>query len=296
MSVGHWDEAEWHAERVGPMRGRWQDLGEAAGSVHVGAVRAQIEPGGQTSPVHRHGAEEEIFHVLAGDGLSYQDEHAYEVRAGDVIVHLASAEAHTLVAGEAGIEAIAFGPRILVEATHLPRAGVVRIQETWVEAPGGAHPWEREAAAGPLELPEPSPRPPTIAALDDVPATERRRDAGDMVVRDAGRALGSVFTGLRHLVVAPGAESYPPHCHSAEEELFVVLAGAGVVQLGDDEHPIRAGSIVSRPAGTGVAHHFAAGDEGLTLLAYGTRDTRDIAYYPRSGEVFLRGIGVRFTP
>jgi uncharacterized cupin superfamily protein len=289
MSLGHWDEAEWYEESVGPMRGRWQDLGEEAGSVHVGAVRAQIEPGGQTSPVHRHGAEEEIFYVVAGDGLSYQDGATFAVRAGDVLLHRASAEAHTLVAGEGGIEAIAFGPRILVEATHLPRAGVVRIQETWVEAPAGAEPWEREAAAGPLELPDPSPRPATIMALDEVPANERG-------IHDVGRALGSVFTGMRHLPLAPGTESYPPHCHSAEEELFVVLAGSGAVWLGDDEHPVRAGSIVSRPAGTGVAHHFVAGDGGLELLAYGTRDSRDVAYYPRSGKVSLRGLGVIFRP
>jgi len=57
---------------------------------------------------------------------------------------------------------------------------------------------------------------------------------------------------------------------------------------------VRGGSVVSRPAGTGVAHGFAAGDGGLTLLAYGQRDPRDIAWYPRSRKVSIRGIGLRF--
>ena len=30
------------------------------------------------------------------------------------------------------------------------------------------------------------------------------------------------------------------------------------------------------------------------LLAFGTGDPNDIAYYPRSGKVSLRGVGVRF--
>jgi len=30
----------------------------------------------------------------------------------------------------------------------------------------------------------------------------------------------------------------------------------------------------------------------MTLLAYGTRDPNDIAYYPRSGKISFRGVGV----
>ena len=106
--------------------------------------------------------------------------------------------------------------------------------------------------------------------------------------------LGSVKIGVGHLVVEPGKLSSPPHCHAAEEELFVVLAGGGTLLLDDDEHAVRPGSVVARPPATRVAHAFRAGDEGLTLLAFGTREPNDVAYYPRSGKVSLRGIGVRF--
>ena len=83
-----------------------------------------------------------------------------------------------------------------------------------------------------------------------------------------------------------------PHCHSAEEELFVVLEGDGVFLLGDEEHAVRRGSVVARPPGTRVAHTFRGGDEGMTILVYGTREPNDICYYPRSRKVALRGLGV----
>ena len=86
--------------------------------------------------------------------------------------------------------------------------------------------------------------------------------------------------------------SNPPHCHGAEEELFVVLDGTGTVVLGDEEHAVRAGSVVARPAATRVAHAFRAGDESLRLLAYGTREPNDIVFYPRSGKISFRGVGV----
>jgi uncharacterized cupin superfamily protein len=92
--------------------------------------------------------------------------------------------------------------------------------------------------------------------------------------------------------VAPGKEATAQHCHSVEEEIFVVLGGDGVLLLGDEELPVRAGSVVARPAGTGVAHLFRAGEGGLTYLAYGTRDSADVCYYPRSNKIAFRGIGI----
>jgi hypothetical protein len=43
----------------------------------------------------------------------------------------------------------------------------------------------------------------------------------------------------------------------------------------------------ARPPATRIAHAFRAGDDGLALLAFGTRDPNDIVYYPRSGKVSL---------
>ena len=58
------------------------------------------------------------------------------------------------------------------------------------------------------------------------------------------------------------------------------------------EQPLRAGDVVARPAGTGVAHALRAGAEGLTYLAFGTREPGDMCFYPQSGRVSLRGLGI----
>ena len=128
-----------------------------------------------------------------------------------------------------------------------------------------------------------------IVTLGEVEPVRWDKDEYGCVDRDLGRAAGSVRAGLVHLVVDPGKLNCPPHCHSAEEELFVVLDGEGVCLLGDEEHPMRRGSVVGRPPGTGVAHAFRG---PLTLLAYGTRDTNDVCYYPRTKKIHWRGLGV----
>ena len=103
--------------------------------------------------------------------------------------------------------------------------------------------------------------------------------------RDLGSAAGTVSCGLQHVTVAAGKLGCPPHVHSSEEEVFVVLEGDGVCLLGSEEHPIRAGSVVARPPGTGVAHAIRAGADGITYLAYGDRIADDMCYYPRSNKI-----------
>jgi uncharacterized cupin superfamily protein len=300
--VSHWDDVRtWRGER-GHIAGTWSNL-TGRSSHTVGLKRIQVDPGMWSTPLHLEGAEEEIFYVLDGSGVSVQwegegDPVGYEVRAGDCLLHLALENAHTLRAGPDGLDVLAFGQRTYAEGiTWLPRAGVAWLGETW--APVGAeedHPWTREAAAGPPELGEPAPRPSTIVHVPDLEPLERDTATIGRRVRYPGRELGSVKTGIRHAEVFPGKLNAPPHCHSLEEEIFVVLEGDGDLLLweeaGVEEHPVRAGSVVCRPASSGVAHAFRGGSDGMTLLMYGPREPGEVCYYPRSGKVYFIGLGL----
>jgi uncharacterized cupin superfamily protein len=301
--ISHWDDVEAVRRERGHIGAEWQGLTGQA-SEWVGVQRIRIDPGKWSTPLHLEGSEEEIFYVLSGSGVSVQwdgtKEEAYAVGEGDCLVHLALEHAHTLQAGPGGLEALAFGERHYAANTLLPRAGVSWLGPTWVlEGTPDDHPWKREAAAGPPEVGELTERPTRIVNVADVEQVGREGGTVARSVRDLGRAAGSLKTGIRLYDVRPGKLVNPPHCHSAEEEIFVVLDGDGTLELwphlrfgGEhEEFPVRRGSVVARPAGTGRAHTFRAGDSRLSLLAYGTRDPRDVTYYPRSGKVNIRGVG-----
>lgn len=264
----------------------------------VGVRRIELPAGGWSTPAHEHGREEEIFYVLGGRGLSWQDGVTAEVGPGDCIVYLAHGGAHTLHALEP-LEVLAFGPRIYDEVLGLPRLGLSIVGNRAVESvaafPGGIPiQFVREQELGPPELPEtPGRRPRTIVNVADVEPRTVQRQWVSRTRRNLGLAAGSICTGLQHVEVAPGKESAPLHCHSLEEEIFVMLDGDGVLVLDDrEETPVRPGHVVSRPAGTGVAHLFRAGETGLTYLAYGTREPGDICYYPRSNKINFGGVRV----
>jgi uncharacterized cupin superfamily protein len=292
MNVTHWDDVSVQEVDVGDLRGRWRDLGSAAGSFRAGVSLIEVAPGARSTPVHVHADEEEFHYIAGGDGLSWQDGRAFRVSEGDVLLHRVHEQAHTLVAGDGGLTVLAFGPRAESNITWLGHAGVMRVGPRWLPAEV-TDPYDAEAAAGPLPVPAPeAQRPPTIAAVADVPASEHDRGRVRQKIRAIGGMLGAETTGMRHVRVAPGAHGTPHHCHGAEEELFVVLGGDGVVRLGDERFPVRSGSVVARPPGTGVAHSFIAGDRGLELLGWGTREPNDICFYPDSGKVYLCGVGV----
>ena len=297
MAITHLDEAPSHEFDLGHLRSRWTMLGSAAGSVRVGLRRIEIPAGGWSTPVHEHGREEAIFYVLAGCGLSWQNGRAAQIVAEDCIVYLAGGGAHTLHALEP-LDVLAFGTREPDESPRYPRLGMSLVGRRAVESgPGmaGRAPIQfiRERDVGPPELPAtPDPRPDTIVNLHDVGAQTVTRTRVCRTRRNLGRAVGSARTGLQHVEVTAGKESTAQHCHSMEEEIFVILDGDGTLVLNEEETAVRPGHVIARPAGTGVAHLLRAGESGLKYLAYGTREPGDVCYYPRSRKIAFRGLGV----
>jgi uncharacterized cupin superfamily protein len=292
-AVAHWDDIATETEALGPIGGTWQELGGAAGAVRLGVNRSQLPAGQASSPLHAE--DEEVFYVLGGSGWSVQEDGCFAIAAGDVVHYGAWQPAHTVVAGEDGIDILTRGTVDLAwGGVRFPRLGKVKVHEHLLEG-DRTHQWELEALLLPIEIPEtPDPRPETIVNVADVEPVA----FGGTQAYFIARRLGMRGIALNYGVLGPGAEAAPLHCHSAEEECFVVLEGDGVLLLGSDEeeHAVSAGSVISRPAGTGVAHAFRGGEQGMTMLMFSDKHANDMAFYPRTGKVTLRGLGVTFKP
>jgi uncharacterized cupin superfamily protein len=275
------------------MGATWQRLGDAAGAKGIGVNRVRVEPGRLATPPHSHARSEEITFVLGGSGLLWQDERVCEVRAGDTIVQVADHYEHTFKGGPEGLDYLIFGTRHPVELGWLPRSRAIRLGYPWVEGRAD-DPWDVEAQVGELEFAEPGERPANVVAFDDVPLDED----GDKVL---AAAAGSERSGLNWIRREAGKRGCPPHCHSSESEAFIVLEGSGTLELWrapghpgaePETHPLRAGSVLARPPGTRISHAIVAGPEGITYLAYGTREPNDIVWYPRSNKIYFRGVGL----
>ena len=235
--------------------------------------------------------------MLGGRGVVWHDGATAPVSRGDCIVFHPRRGGHSFRSLQA-LDLLAFGQRQYDESPRFSRLGISFVGNRAVETvpasvDGVPLQFVKESALGPPDVGgEPGPRGPNLVNLDDVEPSVTRRPRIDRTRRNLGAAVGSILTGLQHVEVAPGKLSAPLHCHSLEEELFVILEGDGVLLLDDRETSVLPGHVVSRTNGTGVSHAFRAGSRGLTFLAYGTREPGDICYYPTSNKINFGGVGV----
>jgi uncharacterized cupin superfamily protein len=292
MGVAHWDEVESFHPAKGEMDATWQRLGDAAGTRGVGVNRVRVEAGKLPTPPHSHGASEELYFVLAGSGLAWQDGEVHEVRPLDCVIHRADEMEHTFVAGPNGLEYLVFGTRHPTELGWLPRSRAIRFGWPWVEGRDD-DPWDVEATVEPLAVGDPAPRPANIVNVDELELQTVRHQTFAYLTPDETTKLA----GLGWETLPAGRRGSVPHCHSAEEEVFVILEGTATLELWSndgavEETPLRAGHIVARPPGTRISHSFRAGPEGVTMLVYGTRDPNDVGWFPRSRKMYWRGVGV----
>jgi uncharacterized cupin superfamily protein len=156
----------------------------------------------------------------------------------------------------------------------------------------------------------PAEPPPFHSGASEQPRTINVVGAESAYEGDAGRWVrlalqaGAQHAGVNYGRLEPGHDGAPPHCHSADEELFVFLEGGATFELWPsplevlerqaekETIEVRAGHVISRPPSTGVSHSLRAGAEGASFLVYGTRRPNDVCYYPGSNKIYWRGLGL----
>src|SRR4051812_4304662 len=113
--------------------------------------------------------------------------------------------------------------------------------------------------------------------------------------RALGRAAGASAVGVSRIDVEPGCRPGPVHQHSSEEEIFFVLEGAGLGWVDGAVHEIGPGDTLVYLAG-GPLHTVIAGDEGLTVLAYGENHAPALVRLPRAGVGRRGGVWLEGPP
>ena len=110
-----------------------------------------------------------------------------------------------------------------------------------------------------------------------------------------GPLLGAKDLGYSCDVVPPGKRSCPFHSHRAEEEMFFIMKGTGMLRYGDETRKIRAGDVICCPTGGPETAHQIVNDsdQDLTYLSISTMMPAEVCEYPDSKKVGAFGGGLR---
>ncbi len=117
----------------------------------------------------------------------------------------------------------------------------------------------------------------TKANVEDIEDMAPQVGAQDrQEARFATATLQMTQTGLAVHRLKPGRRQGFGHRHENAEEICMVLAGDGRVQLDDDLVALTKGDIVR--IGATVARRFEAGADGMEFIVFG-------AHHPKDGEL-----------
>ena len=125
-----------------------------------------------------------------------------------------------------------------------------------------------------------------ILNVADVPMMDRGHgEAFAVKWGRIGPRLGLVSLGCAVHVVPPGKKAFPFHRHHVVDELFFILSGEGQYRWGDKTFPLKAGDLVSAPAGSEAHQIINSGSGELRYLGISSTTGTEVVEYPDSGKV-----------
>jgi len=110
-----------------------------------------------------------------------------------------------------------------------------------------------------------------------------------------GPLVGARDLGYSYDIVPPGKRSCPFHSHLAEEEMFFIVKGTGLLRYGNETRKVRAGDVICCPTGGPETAHQIVNDSDaeLTYLSISTMAPAEMCEYPDSKKIGSFGQGVR---
>jgi uncharacterized cupin superfamily protein len=114
----------------------------------------------------------------------------------------------------------------------------------------------------------------THANIEDVEDAAVRFGLGDrQEARFAADHVGAEQVGFSHHRVKPGKRQGFGHRHERTEEVYFVVSGSGLAKLDDAVVELRPRDVLR--VAPGVTRAFAAGPDGLEVLAFSARARDD---------------------
>ena len=106
-----------------------------------------------------------------------------------------------------------------------------------------------------------------------------------------GPRIGAKELGYSFDVLPPGKTGCPFHSHRAEEEMFFIVRGSGLLRYGSETRKIRAGDFICCPTGGPETAHQIVNDSDapLEFISVSTLMPAEVCEYPDSGKIGAYG-------
>jgi uncharacterized cupin superfamily protein len=117
-----------------------------------------------------------------------------------------------------------------------------------------------------------------VRTIEEIPYYQGPNAIPGIRFHTAARELGVTAWGMNVLELDPGCTGYPEHDHEkdGQEEVYVVLRGAGTLDAAGEKTSLTSGMMVR--VGPSQRRKILSGPQGITVLAIGATPGKAYQY------------------
>jgi len=117
------------------------------------------------------------------------------------------------------------------------------------------------------------------------------RDGNEFIVKTIIPDDDTLRCRANFVEVEPGNHAYGYHYHEANEEVFYIISGTGVIRTADGEKHVKAGDAIGFPTGKKGAHVIIneSPSETLVYIDFGTTILPEIVHLPDIDKIMVIG-------
>lgn len=131
----------------------------------------------------------------------------------------------------------------------------------------------------------------TVKNVNTLEGQKIDRDGNEFTVKTIIPDAEATKCRVNFVEVEPGNYAYGYHYHEANEEVFYIISGTGVVRTPKGEITLKAGDVIAFPAGEEGAHVIRNGSETekLVYIDFGTTIIPEIVHLPDFNKILVTG-------
>lgn len=131
----------------------------------------------------------------------------------------------------------------------------------------------------------------TVKNVNTLPGQKITRDGNEFTVKTIIADEDTSKCRVNFVELEPGNYAYGYHYHEANEEVFYIISGTGVIRTAEGEKFVKTGDAIGFPTGDKGAHVIKneSESEKLVYIDFGTTILPEIVHLPDIHKVMVIG-------
>ncbi len=131
----------------------------------------------------------------------------------------------------------------------------------------------------------------TLKNINTIEAIQRKQYDNEFYIKPVIIGSDANQCTVSFIEVPPGNQAFDYHYHEKNEEVFYIISGIGSIRTSNGIKSVKAGDIITFPAGKEGAHEISnsSDTENLVYVDFDTHNVPEVVSQPDSNKIMVYG-------